>query len=198
MCEINRIPHMRKSPFPLYLRLLCFIRKLLIARRLQYWGGGGFIALSARVDTPQNLKIGQGVILMERVWLAIVADANKVSDAILSIGDKTVISRDGIIACAYEIHIGKEVTFGPRVSIWDHNHGFSELKQSVLHQPLTGKPVVIGDFVWLGANVVVLPGVNIGEGTVVGAGSVVTRDLPPYAVAVGNPARPVRYLKELT
>ena len=154
------------------------------------------MALSTRIDNPQNIKIGKGVILMERVWIIVVEEANQLCDAVLSIGNKTVISRDGIIACAYGIHIGKDVTFGPRVTILDHNHGFSEFSQSVMYQPLTGEPVVIEDFVWLGANVVVLAGVKIGEGAVVGAGSIVTRDIPPYAVAVGNPARPIRYLKE--
>lgn len=189
---------MKNSPFPLYIRFLCFLRKLLITRRLRSWGGGGFIALSARINTPHNIKIGKGVILMERVWIIVVEEGNQPSDAVLFIGDKTVISRDGIIACAYGIHIGKQVTFGPRVTILDHNHGFTEFDQSVMHQPLTGKPVVIEDFVWLGANVVVLAGVKIGKGAVVGAGSIVTRDIPPYTVAVGNPARIVRSLKEST
>lgn len=55
------------------------------------------------------------------------------------------------------------------------------------------KPIDIGSDVWLGSNVIVLPGVSIGHGAVVGAGGVVTKDVPPYAIAVGCPARTVRY-----
>jgi maltose O-acetyltransferase len=58
----------------------------------------------------------------------------------------------------------------------------------------TAEPIAIGDNVWLGGGAIVLPGVTIGENTVVGAGSVVTRDLPANVVAVGNPARVVRFL----
>lgn len=56
-------------------------------------------------------------------------------------------------------------------------------------------PVTIGDNVWIAASALVLPGVTIGEGSVIGAGSVVTRDVPPYSLAVGNPCRVIRQLK---
>lgn len=59
-----------------------------------------------------------------------------------------------------------------------------------------GKPITIGDNCWLGGNVIVLPGVNIGSGSVIGAGSVVTHDIPPSSLAYGNPAKVVRKITE--
>lgn len=61
------------------------------------------------------------------------------------------------------------------------------------HEVKTSKPVVIGHDVWVGLNVIILSGVNIGTGAIIGAGAVVSKDIPPYAIAVGNPAKVVRY-----
>ncbi|SET72095.1 maltose O-acetyltransferase [Geodermatophilus poikilotrophus] len=88
------------------------------------------------------------------------------------------------------IAIGDDVQIGPNVQLLTPTH-------PVEPQPRRDKweaarPITIGNNVWLGGGVIVLPGVTIGENTVVGAGSVVTKDLPPNVVAVGNPARIVR------
>ena len=79
----------------------------------------------------------------------------------------------------------------PRCYITDHDHG-TELGTPILDQPLVSAPTVISDGVWLGAGCIVLKGVTIGKNTVVGAGSIVVRDLPPDIVAEGRPARAVR------
>ena len=81
------------------------------------------------------------------------------------------------------------------VYISDHSHGFSHPNIPVRDQPLDRvAPVVIERGAWLGQNVVVMPGVTIGAGTVIGANSVVTRDIPPRVVAAGTPARVLREL----
>jgi maltose O-acetyltransferase len=59
------------------------------------------------------------------------------------------------------------------------------------------QPVVIEDDVWLGARVIILPGIRVGHGAVIGAGAIVTKDVPPFAICVGNPARVIRYRNEL-
>src|SRR5262249_21496594 len=79
----------------------------------------------------------------------------------------------------------------PGCYLTDHDHGVDP-SLAPLAQPMVGAPTRLGDEVWLGANVVVLKGVSIGDRAVVGAGSVVTKDIPPDAVAVGVPARVVR------
>ncbi len=90
------------------------------------------------------------------------------------------------------ITIGSNVLLGPCTSIFSSNHGIAR-EQLIRNQPGQDAPIVIGDDVWLGANVVVTPGVSIGDGAVVGAGAVVTRDLPPMSISAGVPARIIGY-----
>lgn len=88
------------------------------------------------------------------------------------------------------IHVGDNVMFGPNVTLATAGHPILPLLRS--HEYQYNAPVHIGNGCWLGAGAVVLPGVTIGDNTVVGAGSVVTKDLPANVVAVGNPARVMR------
>jgi maltose O-acetyltransferase len=90
------------------------------------------------------------------------------------------------------ITIGDDVQIGPNVQLLTPTHPVEPEPRRQKWE--AAEPIVIGDNVWLGGGVIVLPGVTIGENTVVGAGAVVTRDLPANVVAVGNPARVVRSL----
>ncbi len=92
------------------------------------------------------------------------------------------------------IAIGDDVQIGPNVQLLTPTHPVEPEPRRQKWE--AAEPIVIGDNVWLGGGVVVLPGVTIGENTVVGAGSVVTRNLPANVVAVGNPARVVRSLEQ--
>lgn len=91
------------------------------------------------------------------------------------------------------IIIGDDVQIGPHVQLLTPTHPVEAAPRRARWE--AAKPVTIGDNVWLGGGVIVLPGVAIGENTVVGAGSVVTRDLPPDVVAVGSPARVTRAIR---
>jgi maltose O-acetyltransferase len=93
------------------------------------------------------------------------------------------------------VKIGANVIIGPYCVIHSGNHNFDDLDKPIMFQGFTKKPVEIGDNCWLGASVIVLPGVRIGSGSVIGAGSVVTRNVPPNSVVVGNPARILRSRK---
>jgi maltose O-acetyltransferase len=90
------------------------------------------------------------------------------------------------------ITIGSNVLLGPCASIISSNHGVAR-GELIRNQPGRDAPIIIGDDVWLGANVVVTAGVSIGDGAVVGAGAVVTRDLPPMSISAGVPARVIGY-----
>lgn len=90
------------------------------------------------------------------------------------------------------VTIGDGVRIGSRTSILGFDHAFDRVDVPVFRQGLTSRGITIGDDVWIGAHVVVLDGVTVGSHAVIGAGAVVTRDVPPYTVAVGNPARVVR------
>jgi len=88
------------------------------------------------------------------------------------------------------ISIGEHALFAPEVFLTASNYAF-DLGEPVTQQPKREEDIVIGRDVWLGARVIVVAGVTIGDGCIVGAGSVVTRSLDPYTIAVGSPARPV-------
>lgn len=110
----------------------------------------------------------------------------------LSVGERTVVGHHCTFAVAEEVSIGSDCLIAELVSIRDHDHAFEQTDIPVLDQGQRVAPVRIGRNVWLGAKVTVTRGVTIGDDTVVGANSVVTRDLPAGVVAVGAPARVVR------
>jgi maltose O-acetyltransferase len=110
----------------------------------------------------------------------------------ISIGKRSFINFDCVLLDCNRITIGDEVQIAPGVHIYTATHPMDAAqRRSGIECAL---PVVIGDGAWLGGGVIVCPGVNVGQNTVVGAGSVVTRSLPANVVAVGNPCRVVRQL----
>lgn len=90
------------------------------------------------------------------------------------------------------VTIGRYVFLGQHVSVQGINHGYEDVEEDPNRQPLVLRPVRIGDYTHLGTNTTVVAGVTIGERCQIGAGSVVTHDIPPYSVAVGNPARVIK------
>lgn len=112
----------------------------------------------------------------------------------VSIGRDTFVNYDCVLLDCNRIDIGDEVQIGPGVHIYTATHPVdAATRRSGLEYAL---PVHVGDGVWLGGGAIVCPGVRIGENTVVGAGSVVTRHLPPNVLAMGNPCRVVRTLAD--
>lgn len=90
--------------------------------------------------------------------------------------------------------IGNNVMMGPNVCIFTRNHRFDRTDIPMNQQGMTPeRPVIIEDDVWIGANATILPGVTISKGAIVGAGAVVTNNVPEYAVVGGNPARVLKY-----
>lgn len=87
------------------------------------------------------------------------------------------------------VSIGKNVMMGPDVIIYTRNHKFSDLSIPMCQQGFEDyKPVVIGDDVWIGGRVIILPGVHVGNGAVIGAGAIVTKNVSPLTIVAGNPA----------
>lgn len=92
-----------------------------------------------------------------------------------------------------EVRIGSDVMCGPEVVIFTEGHIMSDVARPMrLQGKLPTQPVTIGDDVWIGQRAMILPGVTIGSGVVIAAGSVVTKDVPDFAIVAGNPARLVR------
>jgi maltose O-acetyltransferase len=114
----------------------------------------------------------------------------------IHIGPGTFINTDTRFAARGTIRIGRDVAIGPRVCIETVDHG-------LVHVPGNGrgsiaKPVTIGDRVWLGAGVIVAPGVTIGHDSVIAAGAVVVRDVEPWSLCGGVPARQIRMIDPAT
>jgi maltose O-acetyltransferase len=107
----------------------------------------------------------------------------------ISIGSRVYINRGTIITARARIAIGDDVLIGPYVVINSGNHGYKDLTRPMNVQDHVSAPINIGNDVWIGAHAVVLSGVTIGDGSVIGAGSVVTRAIPANVVAAGVPAR---------
>ena len=111
----------------------------------------------------------------------------------LVIGNHVRITARCRITCGGTITIGDDALFAPDVFITDHNHGMDpETEGGYSPQDITVKNVTVGKGVWLGQRVCVLPGVTVGDHSIVGANSVVTHDIPPYSIAVGVPARVIK------
>jgi maltose O-acetyltransferase len=108
----------------------------------------------------------------------------------ISIGSGTFVNFGGVFLDVAEIRIGADVQMGPHVQLLTPTHPLDPAERRAGWE--SAEPIAIGDNVWLGGGVVVCPGVTIGADTVVGAGAVVTTDLPQGVVAVGNPARVIR------
>lgn len=108
------------------------------------------------------------------------------------IGDGTWIGQQCFFHAAGDLRIGRNVGVGPGVKIITSAHAEAGRAVPILHAPVAFAPVTIEDDADLGVGAIVLPGVTVGRGAQVGAGAVVTRDVPAYSVVAGNPARVLR------
>ncbi|AUX25378.1 hypothetical protein SOCEGT47_059230 [Sorangium cellulosum] len=143
-----------------------------------------------------NIVLGDDVVLDGKINFTFAA---RFSDSpTLTIGDNTGLGHDCRIVVAKSITIGKHCRIATGVHILDSSGHPSEpeaRKQGLPPPDSEVRPVVIEDNVWIGARAMIFPGVTIGEGSVVSAGSVVIADVPPYTVVAGNPARRVASLR---
>jgi len=174
----------------------------------------GYISPSAKIkhsslNLGRNVFVGDGVVIYQTVTGGSVELGDAVqlySDIIIETGDGGRVTigaethiqpRCQLSAYKGSIKIGKRVEIAPNCAFYPYNHEFA-LGEPVRNQPLTTRGgITVDDDVWLGVGVIVLDGVTIGKGAVIGAGSVVTRDVPDEAVAFGSPARVVRMRSDL-
>ncbi len=134
-----------------------------------------------------RLEVGSQTLLEPGVWITIGPDAR------VRIGEGTFLNLGVMVAAVSLVQIGSHCMFANGCFITDGAHRFDDPDRPVTWQGFSTKgPTEIGDNVWFGANVVVTSGVTIGERCVIGANSVVTRDVPPFSVAAGAPAKVLR------
>lgn len=169
------------------MKYICYILYNLIAKKLPItykFGGkiGGFLrrtfAKGFISSAGRNITIEKGASFGRRI----------------SIGHNSGIGINALLDG--EVIIGNDVMMGPDVIVYTQNHAFDKVDMSMNRQGFQDeRKVVIGNDVWIGARVIILPGVNISDGCIIGAGAVVTKDIPPYSIVGGNPAHIIKRRK---
>lgn len=112
----------------------------------------------------------------------------------VSIGDRCTVGIGSVVIGP--VSIGHDVIIAQHVVMSGLNHSYEDVSRSIREQPVVTRPIVIEEECWIGANVVITAGVTIGRHSVVAGGSVVTRNVPPYSVVGGNPARLLKQYDE--
>lgn len=110
----------------------------------------------------------------------------------LTMGEHSSIGPYGYIGCSGRITIGKNVMFGPKCSLFAENHIFSDTEASIKSQGVNQKGITVEDDCWIGSNVTILDGVTIGKGSVIGAGTLVTKDIPAGSIVVDKREKTIR------
>ncbi len=162
--------------------------------------------IDAQIIGLKHMSIGCRFTAGKGLWMHAVRDyprTGQIFSPQLIIGDRVSIGEYVHIGCNHYVYIGDDVLMGSKIYITDHNHGVyrGERQDSPnippANRPLTeGKSVIIGTRCWIGEFVTILPGVTIGEGSVIGSHSTVTHDIPANSIAVGSPARVVKVWNE--
>ena len=150
--------------------------------------GGLWRRGAAAVEDPYRMlegQIGQGVMLHKPSSFVEVGG--------ITIGDWVYIGPGARFSGSDGLTIGCNVAIAPDVTILTSNHRHDDPNWIPFGPDVDKKPVLIEDHVWIGTRVVILPGVTVGEGAVVAAGSVVTKSVPPCAIVAGNPAAIIRH-----
>lgn len=148
-----------------------------------------------RYDNINDIHIGKRVRINDFTTIFCISENKKEPNSKLYIGDNTYIGEyQNIRASGGIIKIGNNCSISQHITIIASNHNTAKdinINQQGWDKKKIG--VLIEDDVWIGANSVILPGVTIGKGAVIGAGSVVTKNIPEYAIAAGNPAKVIKY-----
>ena len=162
-----------------------FVRML--APLYQHRGKHSVVHRSARMDTPPYRKFSLGDYSVIESFACI---NNAVGDVI--IGDHTRIGLHNTIIGP--VTIGSHVNLAQGITVTALNHNFEDSDKRIDEQGVSTTPVIIEDDIWIGANAVILPGVTIGNHSVVAAGAVVTKNVPPHSLVAGVPAKIIKQI----
>lgn len=180
------------------------LMRLLVEARFRLAGADLELGPGAQIRSPLVRPLSGGKLVVGADSIFAGRMAMDRPNAVIHIGPRTFVGK-GLLVAAERIEIGADVLMSWGVTVIDHqSHSLDFAKRAQdVKQWLAGhkdwshvsiEPVRIGDKAWIGFGASILPGVNIGEGAVVGAQSVVTRDVEPWAVVAGNPAKVIRML----
>lgn len=172
------------------IRLIC---ALLYSWRFRNWGHMSILHSPDQLCNPSQISIGKNVEI--RKGSKLEAIGNPTNFPKIQIGDGTSIHNYFHCGAAESVIIGKNVLIAGRVYISDHDHIFDCETIPPIFSGLKILPVRIEDEVWIGEGAAVLKGVTIGKRSVIGTNAVVTKDIPPFSIAVGIPAKVIRTLE---
>lgn len=202
-----------------YLLSVCFERLAMYIRGklrcgLQHKSKLFFVGKKVQIKCRKNLSVGYCVSLQDEVVINALSQNGIVLEDNVSIGKRSMIKTSGsltavgkgfrmghdsamgndcFIGAAGGVEIGAYVAIGQNVRFHSENHEFHDKSKKICEQGVTNKGIIVGDDCWIGAGAVLLDGVHIGRGAVIGANTLVNKDIPEYAIAVGNPAHVVGY-----
>ena len=188
-------------PFELYEWIRMRIREIrcyYLRGRFAYCPMSVRFSKIAGLKGMDNISLGERVYFNDWIWLTTYCSTSVGHKPVIDIGNNCNFGALNHITAINEVRIGNNLLTGKRVTITDHSHGTIN-KEMMKTPPITrelvskGK-VVIGDNVWIGENAIILPGVTIGDGVIIAAGSVVTHDVPSFCVAGGVPATILKQL----
>ena len=147
--------------------------------------------VSIKCDGTVHVSGSRNIIIGKRCRLGKDIELRTMEHGSIRLNDEVRINRGCIITSYSAISVGDYTIIGEYTSIRDANHGMSK-DQPMRFQPHSSSPIKIGRDVWIGRGSCILPGVSIGDGSVIGANSVVTKDIPPGVIAAGAPAVVIR------
>lgn len=183
-------------------------RVLCLVRRIGESGINVYISPRAVIKRGNRIRMGNNVVVERGAMLWVDTDTSyitigddsylfsycilKTFDGWIKIGSNCTVNNYAILYGHGGLEIGDNVRIAAQVVIIPMNHIYEDPDTPIWRQGIKAKGIKIEDDVWLGAGAEVLDGVTIGRGSVIGAGAVVTKDIPPYSVAVGVPAKVIK------
>lgn len=201
------------QPFPGALGI--FLRSKIYPALLQRCGRNVLFGRNVTLRVTERIELGNQILIDDNAVLDAKGDPE---NSFIRCGDETEISRNAILACKGQgsitlgnfvsigrnallsartaLRIGDNCSIGPYACVLASGHDWSDPDSPILLQDRDVGEIVIEENVWVGAHVTVMDGVTIGANSVIGVGSVVTHDIPPYRIAAGSPARVVRIRKK--
>ena len=179
-----------------WVRVRCKAFSLLISGAFAHFGRHSVLMNPLRLAGEERISVGDHVFVGEGSWLQTLPDGESQSVAV-SIGSGTSIAGGCVLSAVRSVCLEENVLLARNVYISDHIHKYTQTDVPIMHQGMDKiGPVLIRRGAWLGQNVVVCPGVTVGQNSVVGANSVVVQDIPDFSVAVGAPARVVKTISD--
>lgn len=174
------------------LKKLVSLKNLIARLKLKSCGKYLDISNKARLVNLKYVDIGDSFIMDEFAEICCNPINNEIVPSLV-IGNNVHLSKHCCIGCSNKIVLENDVRLAPYCHITDRNHVYTDVNIPIWRQTSESPgPVIIGQQTWLGFGVQVMPGVSIGKHCVIAAGSIVTKDIPDYSVAIGSPAKVIK------